>query len=166
MAAPTFIHSTYSAAPASVVNKEADDHRLVQPRPPLLIPIQSSGLPAYSTSALPTGSSPSVPGGLPAPLHLPFSFSAGGHTQPIIDTTSTEGINLEATSIPIQSSGPPVYGTSGGSSPSVLGGLSAPVHNLPFNFTSGGHTQPSIDTISMGGRNRDNHKYDFSSATS
>ena len=94
VAAPTFIHSTYSAAPASMVSKEADGHRLVQPRPPPLIPIQSSGLPVYSTSALPTGSSPSVPGGLPAPLHLSFSFSAGGHTQPIIDITPTEGRNL------------------------------------------------------------------------
>ena len=51
-----------------------------------------------------------------------------------------------------------MYGTSclpTGSSPSVPGGLSAPVHNLLFNFTSGGHTQPSIDTTSMGGRNRE-----------
>ena len=87
VAAPTFIHSTYSAAPVSMMSKEADGHRLVQPRPPPLIPIQSSVLPVYSTSALPTGSSPSVLGGLSTPVHnLPFNFTSGGHTQPSIDT--------------------------------------------------------------------------------
>ena len=94
------------------MSKEADGYRLVQPRPPPLIPLQSSGLPVYSTSALPTGSSPSVLGGLSAPVHnLPFNFTSGGHTQPSIDTTSMGGRNREATSMIFQV--PPVDKYSG-----------------------------------------------------